>query len=88
MLLNLHKKSWIDGLTLNDYNTHCETNEKTVGEMLELAKNYSKVCIFVDDPQSDKMGMLIHTYLHKPLLKSPTLQNHTLRIVQSFLSLR
>ena len=51
MLLNLHKKSWIDGLTLNDYNTHCETNEKTVGEMLELAKNYSKVCIFFDDPQ-------------------------------------
>ena len=42
MLLNLHKKSWIDGLTLNDYNVHCSTNEKTVGEMLDLAKNYSK----------------------------------------------
>ena len=42
MLLNLHKKSWIDGLTLNDYNDHGSSNEKTVGEMLDLAKNYSK----------------------------------------------
>merc|ERR1712141_457294 len=42
MLLNLHKKSWMDGLTLKDYNTHCQTNEKSVKEMLELAKNYNK----------------------------------------------
>jgi len=49
MLLNLHKKSWVDGLTLeNDgltlenYGTHCETNEKTVKEMLNLAKLYNK----------------------------------------------
>merc|ERR1711893_361274 len=39
MLLNLHKKSWMDGLTLKDYESHCCTNEKTVSEMLELAKN-------------------------------------------------
>ena len=44
MLLNLHKKSWIDGLMLEDYNSHCKTNETTVKEMLELAKNYNKVC--------------------------------------------
>ncbi len=44
MLLNLHKKSWIDGLTLEDYGTHCSVNEKSVKEMLELAKNYNKVC--------------------------------------------
>ena len=43
MLLNLHKKSWIDGLTLEDYGTHCSVNEKCVKEMLELAKNYNKV---------------------------------------------
>lgn len=43
MLLNLHKKSWMDGLTLRDYNDHCQMNEKTVQEMLELAKNYNKV---------------------------------------------
>ena len=44
MLLNLHKKSWIDGLMLEDYNSHCKTNETVVKEMLELAKNYNKVC--------------------------------------------
>ncbi|CAC5381207.1 PSMD14 [Mytilus coruscus] len=42
MLLNLHKKSWVDGLSLEDYNTHCTNNEKTVKDMLELAKNYHK----------------------------------------------
>ena len=30
MLLNLHKKSWMDGLALQDFNTHCSTNENTV----------------------------------------------------------
>lgn len=43
MLLNLHKKSWMDGLTLANYNEHCAINETTVAEMLDLAKNYNKV---------------------------------------------
>lgn len=43
MLLNLHKKSWMDGLMLSDYTEHCKMNETTVNEMLELAKNYNKV---------------------------------------------
>ena len=43
MLLNLNKKSWMDGLTLQDYKSHCSHNETTVKEMLELAKNYNKV---------------------------------------------
>lgn len=42
MLLNLHKKSWTDGLTLQDYDQHCQVNETTVAEMLELAKAYNK----------------------------------------------
>merc|ERR1719461_2239850 len=42
MLMNLNKKSWMDGLTLNDYNEHCELNKGTVKEMLTLAKNYDK----------------------------------------------
>lgn len=42
MLLNLHKKSWMDGLTLANYEEHCSINESTVTEMLELAKNYNK----------------------------------------------
>jgi hypothetical protein len=49
MLLNLHKKSWMEGLTLQDYSEHCKHNESVVKEMLELAKNYNKVkviCFF------------------------------------------
>lgn len=45
MLLNLHKKSWMDGLTLADYKEHRAINENTVAEMLDLAKNYNKVSI-------------------------------------------
>lgn len=43
MLLNLHKKTWMEGLKLHDYNDHCEVNEKVVDSMLQLAKNYHKV---------------------------------------------
>lgn len=42
MLLNLHKKSWMEGLTLQDYSEHCKHNESVVKEMLELAKSYNK----------------------------------------------
>jgi len=42
MLLNLNKKSWVDGLTLQDYSDQCKTNESTVKNMLELANNYNK----------------------------------------------
>ena len=45
MLLNLHKKSWMEGLNLKDYNEHCQENESTVKTMLELVKNYHKVSI-------------------------------------------
>ena len=27
MLMNLNKKSWVDGLTLSDYNGHCQLNK-------------------------------------------------------------
>jgi 26S proteasome regulatory subunit N11 len=43
MLLNLHKKSWMDGLCLADYSEHCKINESTVAEMLSLASSYNKV---------------------------------------------
>jgi 26S proteasome regulatory subunit N11 len=42
MLMNLNKKSWMDGLTLHDYNEHCQLNKDTVKDMLSLAKNYDK----------------------------------------------
>lgn len=53
MLLNLHKKSWMDGMALEDYEKHCDTNRSTVKEMLELAKSYNKVNIIL------KMYLLI-----------------------------
>lgn len=49
MLLNLHKKSWMEGLTLQDYSEHCKHNESVVKEMLELAKNYNKVKVTSND---------------------------------------
>ncbi|GMP44191.1 hypothetical protein CsSME_00013828 [Camellia sinensis var. sinensis] len=36
MLLNLHKKKWTDGLTLQRFDTHSKTNEQTVQEEDEL----------------------------------------------------
>ena len=42
MLMNLNKKSWMDGLTLADYKENCKLNENTVSSMLELTKNYNK----------------------------------------------
>ena len=51
MLLNLHKKSWIDGLTLRDYSDHCHTNDSTVKDLLQLAKNYNKVRYIYALPQ-------------------------------------
>eukprot|EP00118_Oscarella_pearsei_P010349 m.63108 g.63108 ORF g.63108 m.63108 type:complete len:310 (+) comp35145_c1_seq1:72-1001(+) len=42
MLMTLHQKSWLDGLALQDYAHHCQTNGKAVKEMLKLAKDYHK----------------------------------------------
>jgi len=33
----------MDGMALEDYEKHCNTNRTTVKEMLELAKSYNKV---------------------------------------------
>ncbi|XP_043236395.1 26S proteasome non-ATPase regulatory subunit 14 isoform X2 [Amphibalanus amphitrite] len=42
MLMNLNKETWMDGLQLQDYRQHCDVNEKTVKQMLDLAVNYQK----------------------------------------------
>lgn len=42
MLLNLHKKSWMEGLQLKNFKEHCSINESSVEHMLELAKSYNK----------------------------------------------
>ena len=55
MLLNLHKKSWVDGLKLEDYKNHCNTNETVVKEMLDLARNYHKVIAILNH-----LGGVVH----------------------------
>ncbi|XP_064115489.1 26S proteasome non-ATPase regulatory subunit 14 isoform X2 [Macrobrachium nipponense] len=42
MLLNLHKKSWMEGLMLQNYHEHSSLNEDTVKEILNLATAYNK----------------------------------------------
>lgn len=37
----------MDGMALEDYEKHCDTNRTTVKEMLELAKSYNKVNIII-----------------------------------------
>ena len=39
MLLNLHKKTWMDGLTLQDYDDHCALNQKTVKASISECKS-------------------------------------------------
>ncbi|KJE90418.1 proteasome 26S subunit [Capsaspora owczarzaki ATCC 30864] len=43
MLLNLHKKSWSDALTIKDYHQHDKTNSEKVEAMQDLAKQYHKL---------------------------------------------
>lgn len=40
MLLNLSKKTWTEGLLLQDFAAHAASNEKVVGEMKDLVKRY------------------------------------------------
>lgn len=42
MLLNLHKKNWTHGLTLDNFIEHTEVNESSVKQMLSLAEQYNK----------------------------------------------
>jgi len=48
MLLNLHKKSWLEGLTLQDYKAHADSNEGTAKEILSLTQQYHK-CLEDED---------------------------------------
>ena len=35
MLMNLNKKSWMDGLSLKDYNDHCSLNQVGIREIYQ-----------------------------------------------------
>lgn len=40
--MNLDKRTWQEGLTLEDYSTHCNANHKTLLHVLDLIKSYNK----------------------------------------------
>eukprot|EP00299_Pterocystis_sp_00344_P005847 c17586_g1_i1.p1 GENE.c17586_g1_i1~~c17586_g1_i1.p1 ORF type:complete len:310 (-),score=76.72 c17586_g1_i1:49-978(-) len=42
MLLNLHKKTWLAGLDIKQFDKHGEENQKTIKGLLGLAKDYNK----------------------------------------------
>merc|ERR1719238_163993 len=43
MLLNLHKRKWIDGLKLEDFSKHAKTNEETVESVTQLTAKYKEL---------------------------------------------
>eukprot|EP00879_Flechtneria_rotunda_P003678 GHRR01003915.1.p1 GENE.GHRR01003915.1~~GHRR01003915.1.p1 ORF type:complete len:312 (+),score=90.36 GHRR01003915.1:649-1584(+) len=45
MLLNLSKKTWTEGLLLQDYSNHAQSNEKVVAEMKELMTRYDAAVV-------------------------------------------
>ncbi|KAL9255279.1 26S proteasome non-ATPase regulatory subunit 14-like protein [Drosera capensis] len=57
MLLNLHKKKWADGLTLQRFDVHSKTNEQTVQEMLNLAIKYNKAVQEEDELPPEKLAI-------------------------------
>jgi len=57
MLLNLHKKKWTDGLTVQPFHEHAQNNEKTVQNLLELAKSYQKAVQEEDKIAEDKKAI-------------------------------
>lgn len=42
MLFNFHKKKWMDSLAVTNFHEHSTKNEKTIANMLDLAKSYGK----------------------------------------------
>jgi 26S proteasome regulatory subunit N11 len=57
MLLNLHKKKWTDGLTVQKFDQHSHLNEKTVQNLLDLAKAYHKAVQEEDKIAEDKKAI-------------------------------
>jgi 26S proteasome regulatory subunit N11 len=42
MLLNLNKKTWTHGLTLENFSSHAECNSESIKKMLELTELYNR----------------------------------------------
>mmetsp|Transcript_2026 Transcript_2026/g.3151 ORF Transcript_2026/g.3151 Transcript_2026/m.3151 type:complete len:311 (+) Transcript_2026:258-1190(+) len=54
MLLNLSKKAWTAGLTLDNFETHTETNEKVVKELKALTERYDKAVVEEQELSAEK----------------------------------
>ena len=57
MLMNLHKKTWMEGLKLAEFKEHSEDNEKIVCEMLQLAKAYNKAVVEEDKMTPEQLAI-------------------------------
>lgn len=54
MLLNLSKRSWTSGLSLQDFAVHTESNAKSVKELKSLAERYDKAAAEEQELSPDK----------------------------------
>jgi len=52
MLLNVHKKTWTEGLSLTDFNSHQKSNVKMMKDLVKLSKEYSKM--IKDESKTEK----------------------------------
>jgi len=57
MLLNLHKKKWADGLMVEKYDKHSQSNEDVVVELESLAENYEKAVVEEDKLSAEKLAI-------------------------------
>lgn len=57
MLLNLHKKKWSDGLTLQSFENHSQENEGIVKELHDLANKYEKAVVEEDTLSAEKLAI-------------------------------
>lgn len=58
MLLNLHKKKWADGLTVEKFDKHMADNEAVVMELQDLADKYEKAVVEEDQLTAEKLAIV------------------------------
>ena len=58
MLLNLHKKTWTDGLAVEKYDAHTKKNGETVKTLLQLTKEYSKWLTEEETKSADEVAIM------------------------------
>jgi 26S proteasome regulatory subunit N11 len=58
MLLNVHKKTWTEGLSLLDFNQHEKNNVKTMKDLVKLSKDYNKMIKDESKTEKEKFKIL------------------------------